>query len=72
MIERKTGNGHYRVLLLRKVTQMRLSESTQLMISSTFRPYGKNTEALEANAKELLQKIEGCQTEEEVIRALGI
>ena len=72
MIERKMGNGHYRAILLRKVTQMRLSEPTQLMISSTFRPYGKNTEALEANAEALLRKMEGCQTEEEVIRALGI
>ncbi len=72
LTERKTGNGHNRAMLLRKGFEMGLSENTENQISLLFRSCGDTTEELEQKAKEILEVMETCQTEEEVIKKLGL
>ena len=72
MMERKTGTGHNRVMMLKTCSEMGLSECTEHQIFSTFKQCGKNTEALEQKAKEILGILEMCKTEQEVIQKLGL
>lgn len=68
MRARKTANGHYRAMLLKRFWEMKLSASTQSMISEHFKNYHESEK--EQNAKEILKAIQDCKTEAEVIKEI--
>ena len=68
--EKKTVNGHYRVMLLQTCSQMNLSEHTELKISSIIKQCEANMR--EQKAKEILEILKTCKTEQEVIQKLEL
>ncbi len=72
MTTRKVSCGTQRAMLLKKFMDMKLSKATQSKIAHLFTICGKNTEKREQKAKEILEVMETCRTEEEVIEKLGL
>ena len=70
MLERKLVNGHYRVMLLKTVTDRKFSEATDLQLSLIIRNCPINQR--ENKAQELIEIINQCSTEEEVIQRLHL
>ena len=67
-VKREKVNGHYRVLLIKKFCEMRLSESTQLLISKKFVNVDKSKR--EGIAKYILDSIQNCETENDIIKVM--
>ena len=70
MKETKTVDGHYRAMLLQTFSQMKLSELTELKIALIINKCDKSIR--EQKAKEILEDIKSCKTEEEVIKKLKL
>ncbi len=68
MRTRKTADGHYRAMLLKRFCEMKLSSSTQTMISEHFKNCHESEK--EQKAKEILKAIQDCKTEAEVIKEI--
>ena len=66
----KKVDGHWRVQLLKIISKMNLSNSTDLKISQIIKNCDKNTR--ESKAKEILEIIQNCKTEKEVIQKLQL
>ena len=67
---RKKGSGHYRALLLTLCLYKDLSQSTRVKISQIIGSLEENMR--ENKAKEILEKIQDCNTEKEVIQKLKL
>ena len=68
MERRKLVNGHYRTLLLKLFLDRKMSIPTQEIISEPFR--GCPEEEKEQLAKDILDVIQECETEEEMLQNL--
>ena len=59
---------HYRCRLLAKFLDMKLSHEIQLDISRIIKPYEESQK--EQKAKEVLELLENCNNEDDVIKAM--